>query len=272
MRIDAHCHVWGNAPEKYPWKPIGGYIPEVEASPVELLERMDAAGIDRAVLVQPTPYGWDNTYLLDAARTYPDRFKVTCLVDPCAPDSPERLARLVEDRGARGVRFNWNLNAGYAWAEDALHERVWSAAQDLGIPVCLQMVATQAPQVKEMAGRFPRLKIVLDHLGRPAPGVVPGDPSFHPFLELANWPNCSIKLSGLYYFSKLAAPFEDAWPLVKTAARAYGAQRCLWGSDFPFVLDRWSYTGWLESLRSKLEFSTGELDWVLGRTAAGLGW
>lgn len=233
---------------------------------------MDAAGVERAVLVQPTPYGWDNAYLLDSVRDHPQRFRTVCLVDPHSPESPTSLAHLVEEYGVSGVRFNWNLEPDFPWAVDQHHDRIWGAAQELGVPICLQLVPTQLEQAVGMAERYPRLKIVFDHLGRPEPGSLPEDPGFRRFMALANHSNCYAKLSGLYYFSRKAAPFADVWPLLQTAIRGFGPQRCLWGSDFPFIVERWGYPDWLVTLTERLELTQSDLDWVLGETALGLGW
>ncbi len=272
MIVDAHSHVWAVDPLQYPWQPVGGYVPEVARPASELLAAMDAAGVERAVLVQPTPYGWDNAYLLDAFRDHPHRFSAVCLVDPHSPGSPPELERLVKECGVSGVRFNWSLEPGFSWAGDRLHGLIWESAQALGIPVCLQLAGPQLEQAGAMAARYPRLKIVIDHLGRPEPGGLPGDPGFRRFLALAGHSNCYAKLSGLYYFSREAAPYADAWPLLRAVLREFGAQRCLWGSDFPFVLERWGYAEWLAALTERLELSGPDLDWVLGKTALALGW
>jgi predicted TIM-barrel fold metal-dependent hydrolase len=270
--IDAHVHLWLVAPEKYPWQPIGGYLPTTEAPASDLLEVMASAGVDRAVLVQPTPYGWGNDYLLDAVRACPERFTAVCLVDPYSAESPVKLQHLVREQGVKGVRFNWNLDLSHAWNMDALHACIWSVAEEQGIPVCLQLSCSQLGQAADMAVQFPQVRIVIDHLGRPAPGSQVDSATFRQFLALAEHSNCYAKLSGLYYFSRQEAPFQDSWSLLQATVRAFGAQRCLWGSDYPFVLERWSYKDWLATLQGELGFEPAELDFILGQTSLGLWW
>ena len=272
MIIDAHCHTWLMAPEKYPWHPVGGYLPDTEAPVDLLLNRMDSAGVDQAVLVQPTPYGWNNAYLLDAARACPERLKTVCLVDPHSPESPAKLERLVREQGVSGVRFNWNLDPSFAWSSNAEHGQIWSLAEELGIPVCLQISRLQLGAVKEMAANYSQVRIVIDHFGHPQPGSREDGRVFKQFLALSEYPQCYAKLSGLYYFSRLEAPYRDTWPLIRATVQAFGAQRCLWGSDFPFILERWSYTDWLQLLQNRLEFTPVELEYILGQTALELWW
>ena len=272
MIIGAHVHVWLIAPEKYPWQPIGGYLPTTEASVADLLGVMTSAGVDRAVLVQPTPYGWENDYMLDAVRSCPERFKAVCLVDPYSAESPMKLQQLVRQQGVKGVRFNWNLDLSHAWSTDTRHARIWSVAKEMGIPVCLQLSWSQLGQAADMADQYPQVRIVVDHLGRPEPGSQEDSTTFKQFLALAEHSNCYAKLSGLYYFSRQAAPFRDSWALLRATVGAFGAQRCLWGSDYPFVLERWSYQDWLATLRSELGFKPAELNFILGQTSLGLWW
>jgi predicted TIM-barrel fold metal-dependent hydrolase len=273
MRIDAHTHIWLKDAERFPWQPIGGYIPERDAPAADLIEIIDRAGINRAVLVQPTPYGWDNAYIVAASHEFPGRFTTVCLVNPYAPESGKILERLVKNEGARGVRFNWNLEPDLVWEHDLDHRQVWAAAQELKIPICLQLLPDQIEQAARLALAFPQVSVVLDHLGRPVAGSAPDSPAFQRFLSLADLPNCFIKFSGMHYYSKAKAPFEETWALLSAALQAFGAQRCMFGSDFPFVLDHWpSYESLLKSFCEHLELTDQQKSWVFGETALSLGW
>jgi predicted TIM-barrel fold metal-dependent hydrolase len=270
MIIDSHTHVWVNDPVRFPWQPVGGYIPDREAPIGSLVELMDKAGVDRAVLVQPTPYGWDNSYILSAAREFPDRLSTVCLVNPHLPSAELDLKQLVQAEGVKGVRFNWNFEPEHNWTEDLSHTHLWEIAEQLKLLVCLQFVPQQIEQVSRIASTHPQVKIVLDHLGRPEPGSPPDSPAFRRFLALAEKPNCFAKICGMHYYSSLKAPFQDTWAMLAAVVRAFGAQRCLFGSDFPFVLDHWSYPGLLERLSDILEANKQEMDWILSQTAVTL--
>jgi len=271
MILDSHVHVWVQQPEAYPWQPIGGYVPENEAPAEMLLSEMDAAGVDGAVLVQPTPYGWDNSYLLDAASRYPERFRTVCLVDALDKAGPQNLHRLVGEHQIAGIRINWHIQPVHVWQENTHHRALWAVASKLGVPVCLQLTPDYLDFLGEAAEQY-GIPVVIDHLGRPAVGAQPNDAGFSDLLDLAAHKNVHVKLSGLNYYSGEGAPYRDVWPLIRAVVERFGAQRCMWGSDFPFVQDHWSYGGLLSTIRKDWQLEPGQLEWVLGGTARRLWW
>lgn len=269
MIVDSHAHVWTLDSHRYPWQPIGGYIPELPADYDILLAEMSSCSVDAAVLVQPTPYGWDNRYLLDATRKFPDRLKAVCLVNPFSTSSVTELKRLVEEQGVSGLRLNWHLEEPEKWKNDPAHLALWSEIQALGIPVCIQLTSSYFPLVHFFSERFSAVRIVLDHLGRPKPGSKSEAPEFAALLSLVDIPKVYVKLSGPYYYSQEGAPYKDTWELFRTVVNTFSPQRCLWGSDFPFINAHWRYQGMLDMVTGLFEDSE-VLEWLLGKTAANL--
>jgi len=107
---------------------------------------------------------------------------------------------------------------------------------------------------------------VLDHLGRPKPGSKTEDPEFVSFLSLHGIPQVYVKLSGFYYFSQEPAPYRDVWELLRETVKRFSPQRCLWGSDFPFINTHWRYRAMLDMLGELFKDDEG-LEWVFGKTA-----
>ena len=270
MLIDAHIHLWTQDAGKYPWSPIGGYIPEKSAPKENFLRVMDQAGVDRAVAVQPTPYGWDNSYLMDACSADKERFRKIILVDPVSASASEDLQRLVE-KGADGLRVNLQLNPIETW-ENEIFFGLIHTAQILEIPICFQLTPDYFPLIRRLAIQFGKTIFVLDHLGRPRKGSRSKDGLFISLLKLAEFNNIFIKLSGLNYYSEEPNPYRDTWPLLDAAKKTFSARRCMWGSDYPFVNDHWSYEEHLETFRNGLGFSESDLEWILGKTAETIWW
>ena len=76
---------------------------------------------------------------------------------------------------------------------------------------------------------------VIEHMGFPdcARGV--DQPGFRAVLGLAKRRDVYVKLSCAYRFSKTDFPHEDVAPFARAVIAAFGVERCLWGSDWPFL-------------------------------------
>lgn len=269
MIIDAHLHLWINKPEKYPWDPIGGYIPENEAPLSNFKKLMDENNIAGAVLVQPTPYGWDNSYLFSCKYTDPEKFKAVILVDPFSDQAVKKLQQLIWS-GADGLRINLHLKSVKEWENKNFYELLEKCVS-LKMPVCFQMTPDYLNLLHKLAVAIPG-KYIIDHMGRPELGSQPTDEKFMKFLALSEHSNIYIKLSGMNYYSQESAPYQDTWALLEAANAHFGSEHCMWGSDFPFVEEHWSYAQLLDMIRHHLGFTDDELDWILGKTAKSLWW
>lgn len=272
MIIDSHVHVWVNDPEKYPWAPIGGYVPDMDAPVEEFLQVLTRNGVDKAVLVQPTPYGWDNNYLLDVVAARGDQLRSVCLVDPLAPDHHHKMYDLVQQHGAAGFRINWNLQPPSTWSQSAHHSIFWRTAGELKTPLCLQCTLKYISLLREMIEQHDDVRVVIDHMGRLDPENGPDNAEFLNLLALAQYPNVFIKISGLYYCSHQSPPYEDMLPFIDAFLDSFSPRRCLWGSDYPFINQNWGYSSWLEYLKQIDFISEIDREWLLGGTTQTIWW
>jgi predicted TIM-barrel fold metal-dependent hydrolase len=151
------------------------------------VERMDQAGVDRAVLLAPImgPRGWpghwalDARYVLDAVAAHPDRFRCQVGIDPLSDVRGVReLRSLVRDDGVVGAHFypHWFDMA----PDDPRAYPLYAACEELGIPVQLQVghalkytgsrpvYSLGEPwRLEAVACDFPELKILGSHVGWP---------------------------------------------------------------------------------------------------------
>src|SRR6185312_6241748 len=96
--VDSHVHVWKNDP-RYPWAPGTKNPPEKDATAEMLLKLMQASGVDRTVIIQVIFYKWDNRYLADVLKKYPQYFRGVARVNPEDPAAPDHLSRVTEETG-----------------------------------------------------------------------------------------------------------------------------------------------------------------------------
>jgi len=254
MIIDTHCHAGRN------W-----------FQPIETLEfEMDRAGVDAAVLIQ---HGgtYDNDYLFAEAAKRAGRFKVVVMIDPEDPDPLGKLEQLA-GQGAAGVRIA--PDEDFTALSDVTD--IWRRAGELGLVVSSLGDDKRFSSVgfKKIIDDCPGTQIVIEHLA----GVGITDPPYTDFesaLECAGRPNTTVKVPGLGEITRrppVLLPgfrFENVPPLFEMAYEAFGADRMMWGSDFPPSAGREGYANTLEGVRNHPAFSNGDdIDWVLGKTAA----
>lgn len=242
MVVDGHLHVWSLDTDRYPVAPTSSYVPSIPGDPDTLLALMRASEVDRAVAVQPSCYGYDHTYLTEAMRSHPGTFAAACLVDPVAPDAAAHLAARHAE-GYRGLRLNPSAGGGGAaeWLDDPVSAPVWEAAAALGIVISLLILPHQMARAGRMIARYPQVPVIIDHLGRPQVGLGEPEGVYADTLALAQYPNVYMKISGLPVSSREAYPFRDVWPYAELAVSHFGAERCMWATDFPWITRQCGY-------------------------------
>jgi len=269
--IDSHVHVIAPDEDAYPLQPFplsGAWYREAPCSAEELLAQMDAAGVARAILVQPLgAYSYDNRYTADSALRHPGRFTSVGCVDAIGPDPVGALRYWVRERGMRGVRLFALSREGPSWLEDPHTFPLWDCAAELGARVVVTIFAHQIPALARVLRRFPETRVALDHCGFPQLGREPW-PEAAPLFALADFANLYLKVST--HVLDAAAREGDAKRFVAALARRFGAQRLLWGSDFCQTHDR-PYAALVALGREAFSgLSAAEQAQCLGLTAAAL--
>ncbi|GGT21594.1 MULTISPECIES: amidohydrolase family protein [Streptomyces] len=238
--VDAHCHIISEDLSAYPKAPIGGKQSEWAATrPVTaegMVARMDETGIDQAVLVQATTnYGYDNSYVLDSSRRWPERFVAVGTVDPLRPDAAAGLKAAVGAGGLAGVRLftsGSTVPTQGEWFVAGETFPFWEQAAELDLPVCLQMrLGAATRQLVELLERFPGVKVLLDHIGYPDIASSPARAGAE-VAELGVHPGLHLKLTHRN-LERLRDAGEQAGDFLTPVLEAFGAGRIAWGSNLP---------------------------------------
>ncbi|MCY4604600.1 MAG: amidohydrolase family protein [Gemmatimonadetes bacterium] len=193
MIIDTHLHVWSDDAERYPF--AEGRT-QVGGGSVELLNQtMDEVGVDKAVIVQPIYYLFDNRYVAACLRRFPGRFAAIGLVDPKAPDAPDRLEKLVREDGFGGLRIHSSrLDHPSEWAAPD-QDLLWRRSEELGTCFIVHGPAANLPHLEPIIGRFPEVPVVLDHIGGAPTDEEPPFSLLRDVLNLARFPKVYVKLT-----------------------------------------------------------------------------
>ena len=266
MIIDTHLHVWSDDAERYPF--AEGRT-QVGGGSVELLNQtMDEVGVDKAVIVQPIYYLFDNRYVADCLRRFPGRFAAIGLVDPKAPDAVDRLEKLVREDGFGGLRIHSSrLDHPSEWAAPD-QDPLWRRSEELGTCFIVHGPAANLPHLAPIIGRFPEVPVVLDHIGGAPTNEEAPFPLLSHVLDLARFPKVYVKFTPQEHKSALPFPHADTFPAFRRIYDAFGPQRLMWGTNFPGVMKGVGYGPALEMFRDHVDFLTDDdKAWLFYRTA-----
>lgn len=139
-----------------------------------------------------------------------------------------------------------------------------------GRPFDMVFRADQLPLALELARACDGVQLVLDHCGVPDIAAGAMDPWREHVTALAALPNVHAKISGVMaYCAPGAASLETVAPYVDHVIGAFGAERCLWGSDWPVVNIRTDLAAWIAAFRDiQAGLSEEEAAEIGHRTAA----
>ena len=271
--IDAHLHVWDEtAAGKDPGPMAVGYSAQSVATLELFQDYMEEAGVRKAVFVQPWFYHWDNSYLTRSIHRAPERFRGVCVIDPRGPQAPVELQKW-RAQGITGIRLRafrpGEGPVGWPWFGTDETLPLWEAFAETGTIVTALWPGCEVTRLHGLLARFPNVRVIIDHLNKPVPSEGVEQPRFQALLELASLPTLHVKLSGFHHWCLDRYPYPSAMPFVQAAVAAFGADRCMWGSDFPHVLAGCGYVRNRNLLARAATFlSPGELNAIMGGTAA----
>jgi L-fuconolactonase len=273
--IDIHPHIIAEDAKRYPLAPLGGHQSDWSRTrPVtteQMIAAMDKAGVAKAAIVQAsTCYGHDNSYVADAVAAHPDRFTGVFSVDVLAPDAPERMRHWVGKKltGMRLFTIGSTMTEQASWLDDPKTYPAWDCAGELGLSICLQMSAKAFPQMIKMLERFPKVRVILDHMGRPALEDGPPYAAAESLFALAKYPTVYLKVTERNFTGSRKGKATPESFFAKIVS-AFGASRLAWGSNYP------SSEGSLPELLALAKSSLKSLpqadqDWIFAKTAQSL--
>jgi len=259
MRVDGHVHLWdarrGAVPTPYE-------LATPVASVDDLLSHMAREGIERAVLVQPQVHGSDHRVLTSALARHADRFVGFGLAgaDALSPDGILDEVRTISELGLAGVRVHLVGGTG----EQA--PAVAAAAARHGLALEVHVDEASWTRLEPLIAAAGERLVIIDHLARPDD---PGSRWARERLRvLAGHPNVVVKLAALDFVSRTPFPHEDVLPLIAVAIDAFGPDRLMWGSNFPWSRGE-DYGAGLRVIE-RLGLSGDAAEAILGTTASRL--
>lgn len=278
--IDAHSHLWLRQDTMIDGKVIrslknGRSIfldEEVQMLPPFMtdgvnsaevfLSNMDYAQVAAAVVVQELIDGCQNDYLAQVQRQYPDRF--FCM--GMAWNMEE--AQTVVQAGLKGIAY-----PGHRMTRpltDLMPIFKLMEAQGMVLSMCLADNEAQLSQMEEVIAECPRLRIAIGHFGMANPPVTPPweDRRWRNEIRLALHENVRIETGGItWLYNSEFYPFPSAVRAIREAAGLVGADKLMWGSDYPRTITAITYRMSYDFIVKSQELSDKEKRLLLGENA-----
>ena len=228
--VDCHAHIID--PARFPFTGARGYQPRHDESGTreQFCAMLDRHGVGHAVLVQLSGYGTDNAALLDSMEAYPGRFKAIAAI---APDANDRTLESFATAGVIGVRFNlvsYDPAALSRRDSPKLLQRLRSVGWFAQVYADDEQWPAAAAVLKASG-----VQVLIDHFGVRDIARGTGDAGFQSVLALGREGNATVKLSSLFRVSRQLTDFYDLDPFVDELLSVFGVDRCIWGSDWPFI-------------------------------------
>ena len=284
--IDTHMHVWASAADAKAYPFPHPYQSDFKTPPHEgtvemLIEDMDKHGCTHAVLVQVIYHGWDNAYVADCVKRYPDRLKAHGLIEPTDPKVADKLEYWMKEHGLAGMRFSPlyyqdGKHGGDAWLNANETHRLWRKGEELGAVFNFFIGPKQLPKLETMVQAHQEMRIIIDHLSQIDFKAADAESDLRLLLAMARYHNVWVKVSELSSVSKSGTyPFADAYPHVKRVYEAFGPDRLLFGTGYPGTArahyKRPTLDKEIDLIRKEMPFFTaGDREKILGLNAAKL--
>jgi L-fuconolactonase len=279
---DAHVHLFAPASDRYP-REIAPLFPEgAQARPDAFREVMEHHGVNKAVVVALSAH---DRYLPECLAEHSDAFAGIGVLEGSDLDPDGSVVEQSSAIGLRGLRL---FRLGATGVEDVAQLPSFPTLAAMargGLKLWLYCPPDQLPLVSGVAAALPELDIVLNHLGffptrmsLGRDGLHHADVTLPPatlpaVLELSRYRNVYVMVSGEYGFSYGRYPFEDVRPVVRALYQSFGADRMMWGSDYPWAPSHLGYERLMALPRLHLpEADEEELDLIMGGTVSRLFW
>jgi len=274
MKIDAHQHFWQPLRGDYDWMPQDNAILNRAYRPADLAPALDQCGIDGTVLVQAAASLNETEYMLGLADATPTIKGVVGWIDFEDQTQLTHLRRLAAHPKFLGVRpmiqdipdVNWMRRDDIQWA--------YQAIIDLDLTFDALGFAQHLPNFLTLMKRYPDMRVVYDHCMKPQirdhrAGIDALSQWADGMAALASETRGYCKFSGLVTEADEGWTIDDLRPFADHVLDVFGADRVMWGSDWPVCRLQAEYLNWHDVAQTlTTRFSTAQRADIFGGTAA----
>jgi len=229
------------------------------SAPAEMLMTfMDWVGIDKALIVNHQQYGYSNEYVSKVVHNYPHRFAALATLDFFkVEESIKFLNKISISKTFKGIKFevphSFQCHQDMKINDPSIMH-IWDQCNNLNIPVMMHMRPLDLPALKEIYQQFRDIIIIISHLG---------NPPYEGWIDLIDFAKNDRIFFDISAQPWQFSPWEDypypsAQEHIKLARNKLGADRLIWGSDFPMILSVCTYQQTIDLIRKASNFLSDE--------------
>jgi predicted TIM-barrel fold metal-dependent hydrolase len=227
------CHLHAHWPQRYGYlHPTGSRIDvsNTAASASGLFSTLKENGITHCLLIQPGAYAFDNRAMLDVIAASKGATKAIAALPLDATD--ENFIDL-KSRGIVGVRLSLITLDPHLFENERMHDFLRRCRKhDYWVEVFA--AAATWPSIIPLLVRS-EAKVIAEHVGWPLLSEGIHQPGFQALVQFGRSSQAVVKLSGGFRISWTGESYDDVRPYALELLDAFGAERCIWGSDWPFL-------------------------------------
>ncbi|MBR5747658.1 MAG: amidohydrolase [Prevotella sp.] len=303
--IDAHSHLWLRQDTSWDGKPIRSlkngrsiflgeevqmmppFIIDSQNSAEVFLSNMDYAQVGAAVVVQEFIDGLQNDYLETVQKQCPDRFLCCGMADYRQPGFFAQAQELIEQRGFRGIAIPGHRlrNQGDRSldtlgtsdhgpvpliSDEMMRMFHLMEQKNVVLSITLEDGDRQVGELREVISECPGLRIAIGHLGMANPPQTPcwENPSWRRQMALAQHAHVMIEMGGItWLYNAEFYPFPSAIRAIREAIDIAGADKLMWGSDYPRTITAITYRMSYDFILKSSELSDADKRLILGENA-----
>ena len=254
MIIDSHQHFWQVGRFDYPWMTNDVEVLYRDYLPPTLEPILERNGVAKTVLVQASDSMAESRWLLSLADAYPFIAGVVGWVDLEGPEVQQQLDELTTHQKFKGVRHLVESESADNWLAQPAVLRGLQQLASSGTSYDLLVHTRHLKHVRTVAETCPNLSLVIDHAAKPPIALGEIKEWAQELRPVAVYKNIHCKLSGLVTEANYNGwQVDDLRPFVECVLDLFGAERLMFGSDYPVCLVAASYDRVLESLQEILK-------------------
>lgn len=268
-KIDSHVHFWQYNKKRDTWITNEMKVLKEDYLPEHLSLTLKRNEIDGVIAVQADQSEVETRFLVELSHTHSIIKGVVGWIDLKSPQLSEQLSEFKQFPIIKGWRHVAQSEpAGFLLQDDFI--RGVAMLKDFDYTYDILIYHHQIRDAVAFVDRLPEQKLILDHCGKPDIRSKSIDDWAKGIRDLAAHPHVYCKVSGLFteaYWNEWST--ADFYPYLDVVFDAFGADRLVFGSDWPVILLSGVYVQWKSLLEKYMEkYSVEQRDQVFGQNAA----